>query len=93
MTETNAAELKTSLETATEDEARLVLAEERSKEKPRTTVIEAAEARLAKLAIPGEPTTSTPTGVWARLLDVDGKPAKVDGAEVRAELTPATKKP
>jgi len=86
-----AAELKKDLETATEAEARAILQEEQDREEPRSTVVSAAEDRLAVLAVPGEPQDSTPSGVWAQLLDVDGEPVLVDGSPVKAELTPATR--
>lgn len=90
-----AAELKAELATATEDEARATLAAEQQKgDQARSTVVQAAEERLAVLAVPGEPVTgSGPSGVWAQLLDDDGKPVKVDGADVAAELTPLTARP
>lgn len=87
-----AAELKKTLETATEEEARAILQEEQAQEEPRSTVVSAAEARLETLAVPGEPQDSTPSGVWAQLLDADGKPVLVDGQPVKAELTPATRR-
>ena len=84
-------ELKKTLETADEAEARAILQEEQEQEKPRSTVVQAAEARLEVLSVPGEPQDSTPSGVWAQLLDADGEPVLVDGQPVRTELTPRTK--
>ena len=86
--EKTAAELKETLATASQEEATAILQEEQGREKPRTTVVEAAEARLEVLAVPGDPVDREPRGVWAQLLDVDGKPATVDGAPVRTALTP-----
>lgn len=86
MSDKTAAELKKDLETASLEEATAVLQEEQEKAEPRTTVVQAAEARLETLAVPGEPVEGTPTGLWAQLLDGDGNPVLVDGAPVQTEL-------
>lgn len=86
-TEKKAAELITELETASKEEAQAVLTAEQEKgDQARSTVVKAAEDRLEVLAVPGEPQEGTPSGVWAQLLDDDGKPVVVDGNPVRAEL-------
>lgn len=92
MAEKNAQDLVKDLETASQEEATAVLRAEQEKgEDARVTVVRAAEARLETLAIPGEPQESTPTGVWAQLLDAEGEPVLVDGNPVATPLTPATR--
>lgn len=87
--EKTAPELVKDLTSATEEEARAILqAEQERGEEQRVTVVRAAEERLAVLAVPGKPQESTPSGVWAQLLDADGEPVLVDGNAVAAELTP-----
>lgn len=89
MAEKTAQELVKDLSSATEEEAKAILQEEQERgEEQRVTVVRAAEERLAVLAVPGEPQEGTPEGVWAQLLDADGKPVLVDGSPVRTELTP-----
>lgn len=91
--EKTATELVKDLETASQEEAQAALQAEQEKgDGARVTVVRAAEERLAVLAVPGEPVGSTPTGIWAQLLDADGKPVQVDGQPVQAELTPATRR-
>jgi hypothetical protein len=86
-TEKKAAELINDLATADQEEAQAILTAEQEKgEQARSTVIQAAEERLAVLAVPGEPQEGTPSGVWAQLLDDSGEPVKVDGQTVRSEL-------
>lgn len=89
----NAQDLVKDLGTATQEEATAVLRAEQEKgDSARTTVVNAAEARLEVLAVPGEPVDKEPEGVWAQLLDADGEPVQVDGKPVQAELTPATRR-
>lgn len=87
-TEKKADELKAILADADQETAQSILSQETAKEEPRSTVVKAAEDRLAVLAVPGEPQESEPSGVWAQLLDDSGEPVLVDGNPVRAELTP-----
>lgn len=80
-------ELKKTLEGASEEEARALLAEELNRgEEARSTVVAAAEARLEVLAIPGEAVSSPPSGAWAQLLDGEGNPVEQDGKPVQTEL-------
>lgn len=88
-TDQTASELIELLASADEDQARQLLADESAKEKPRSTVVAAAEERLAVLDIPGEPQEDgEPDGAWAQLLDGEGEPVLVDGNPVAAELIP-----
>lgn len=86
-TEKGARELITELETADQETAQAVLTAEQEKgDNARSTVVKAAEDRLAVLAVPGEPQEEEPSGVWAQLLDDSGEPVLVDGNPVRTEL-------
>lgn len=87
-TEQNAADVIADLATADREQAQGVLAEESAKEKPRTTVVAAAQERLEVLDIPGEPQEEEPEGAWAQLLDGDGEPVLVDGLPVKTVLIP-----
>lgn len=86
--EKNASELIDILAAADRETTESILSQEQAKEKPRITVVKAAEDRLEVLAVPGDPQEETPEGFWAQLLDGDGEPVLVDGLPVRAELTP-----
>lgn len=89
-----AAEVISDLATADYDQAQAVLAAEQEKgDGARSTVVAAAEARVAELApvVEHEGTVLTdgiPDGPWAQLLDGDGNPVLVDGNPVAAEVTP-----
>lgn len=91
-TEKTADELKTTLADADKETADSILSQEQAREKPRVTVVKAAEDRLAELepvlSLPEGATVldAEPEGAWAQLLDGDGKPVLVDGQPVSAEL-------
>lgn len=91
MADKTAQDLVKDLATADQEEAQSILTAEKERgEDARVTVVRAAEERLETLAVPGEPQEGTPSGVWAQLLDAEGKPVLVDGNPVAAELTPAS---
>lgn len=90
----NARDVVTELAEADDDQARAALAAEQAKPEgeQRTTVIKAAEARIAELApvteTEGSVVEGEPSGAWAQLLDGDGEPVLVDGNPVDAGLVP-----
>jgi hypothetical protein len=88
MSDATAAELIESVKEATEAEATEVINTENQRDKgPRVTVVQAAEARLAELASPGEALEAIPEGAWAWLVDPDtGEPVTDNGNPVATEL-------
>lgn len=85
-TEKTAAELVDDLKTADQETLTAIVNDENAREKPRVTVLDAAEARQAELDLPGEPVKTEPSGAWAQLIDADGEPVTIDGHPVATEL-------
>lgn len=82
-----AANVIADLASADKEQALAVLAAEQQKgDAARSTVVKAAEDRLALLDLPGEPQDEEPTGVWAQLLDDQGEPVLRDGKPVATDL-------